>query len=74
MAETELRIAQRQQEYQKDVETQLADVQREANGLDDRIRALAFEVQNAVLYAPVDGTIVGLNVFTEGGWCRPASG
>ncbi len=67
MAETELRIAQRQQEYQKDVETQLADVQREANGLDDRIRALAFEVQNAVLYAPVEGTIVGLNVFTEGG-------
>jgi protease secretion system membrane fusion protein len=67
MAEIELRIAQRQQEYQKEVETQLADVQREANGLDDRIRALAFEVRNAVLHAPVGGTIVGLNVFTDGG-------
>jgi protease secretion system membrane fusion protein len=45
----------------------MADVQREANGLDDRIRALVFEVENAVIRAPVDGTIVGLSVFTEGG-------
>ena len=67
VAEIELRIAQRQQEYQKDVETQLADVQREANALDDRIRALEFEVENAVLRAPVDGTVVGLSVFTDGG-------
>lgn len=66
-AELELRIAQRRQEYQKEVETQMTDVQREANGLDDRIRALAFEVENAVIRAPVDGTIVGLSVFTEGG-------
>ena len=67
VAEIELRIAQRQQEYQKDVETQLTDVQSQANGLDDRIRALAFEVKNAVLPAPVGGTIVGLSVFTDGG-------
>ena len=67
VAEIELRIAQRQQEYQKDAETQLVDVQREANALDDRIRALAFEVENSVLRAPVGGTIVGLSVFTDGG-------
>ena len=67
VAEIELRIAQRRQEYQKEVETQLTEVQREANALDDRIRALAFEVENSVVRAPVAGTIVGLNVFTEGG-------
>lgn len=67
VAELELRIAQRQQEYQKEVESQLADVQREANALDDRIRALQFEVDNAVVRAPSAGTVVGLSVFTEGG-------
>jgi protease secretion system membrane fusion protein len=67
VAELAMRIAQRQQEYQKDVETQLADVQREANALDDRIRALQFEVDNAVIRSPTDGTVVGLSVFTEGG-------
>jgi len=60
-------FAQRRQEYQKEVETQLADVQREANALDDRIRALQFEVDNAVVRSPSEGTVVGLSVFTDGG-------
>lgn len=67
VAELALRVAQRQQEYQKDVETQLADVQREANALDDRIRALQFEVDNSVVRSPTEGTVVGLSVFTDGG-------
>jgi protease secretion system membrane fusion protein len=67
VAEIEQRIAQRRQEYQKEVETQLADVQREANALDDRIRALQFEVDNAVVRSPSEGTVVGLSVFTDGG-------
>lgn len=67
VAELKLRIAQRQQEYQKEVESQLTDTQREAGGLDERIRALAFEVENTQIRSPSDGMVVGLSVFTVGG-------
>lgn len=67
VAELKLRIAQRQQEYQKEVESQLTDVQREASALDERIRALQFEVDNTQIRSPADGMIVGQSVFTVGG-------
>lgn len=67
VAELKLRIAQRQQEYQKEVESQLTDTQREAGALDERIRALAFEVENTQIRSPSDGMVVGLSVFTVGG-------
>ncbi|HEY0879044.1 MAG TPA: HlyD family type I secretion periplasmic adaptor subunit [Zeimonas sp.] len=67
VAELRLRVAQRQQEYQQDVGSQLASTQREADALDERIRALEFELANTVIRSPADGIVVGLNVFTEGG-------
>jgi protease secretion system membrane fusion protein len=67
VAELKLRIAQRQQEYQKDVESQLTDVQREVGALEERIRALQFELNNTQIRSPADGMVVGLSVFTVGG-------
>lgn len=67
IAELKLRVAQRQQEYQQEVGSQLATTQREADALDERIRALEFELANTVIRSPADGIVVGLNVFTEGG-------
>src|SRR5690606_26235550 len=67
IAELKLRVAQRQQEYQQEVGSQLASTQREADALDERIRALEFELANTVIRSPADGIVVGLNVFTEGG-------
>lgn len=71
VAELKLRIAQRQQEYQKEVESQLTDVQREAGALEERIHALRFDVDNTQIRAPADGMVVGLNVFTVGGVVQP---
>jgi protease secretion system membrane fusion protein len=67
VAELELRKTQRQQDYQKEVRTQLSDVQKERESLQSRVSALDFELSNVVVKAPVDGTIIGMNVFTQGG-------
>lgn len=65
IAELGLKKLQRQQEYQKEVRTQLTDSQKEADALQNRMLALDFELKNVEVRAPVTGTIVGLNVFTK---------
>ncbi|NEX60902.1 HlyD family type I secretion periplasmic adaptor subunit [Noviherbaspirillum galbum] len=72
IAELNLRRVQRQQDYQKEVRTQLSDTQKEAEALQSRLKALDFELNNADVKAPVDGTVVALNVFTRGGVVPPA--
>lgn len=67
IAEQTLRRIQRQQDYQKDVRTQLSDVQKEADGLSNRLTSQDFDLANVLVKAPVDGTVVGMNVFTNGG-------
>lgn len=62
---------QRQQEYQKEVRTQLFDVQKEADSLASKLTGLDYDLANVVVKAPVDGTIVGINVFTNGGVVAP---
>lgn len=66
IAELTFRKSQRVQDAQKEVRTQLADVQKETASLESRLEALDFEVKNSLVRAPVDGTVVGLNVFTNG--------
>lgn len=66
IAEYSLRKSQRQQDYQKEVRTQLSEVQRDAEALKNRVAALDFELKNIAVTAPVDGTVVGLSVFTQG--------
>lgn len=65
--ELTLRRAQRTQDYQKEVRSQLSDVQREAEALASRLSGLDFELAAVDVKAPVDGVVVGLNVFTVGG-------
>ncbi len=71
ISEIKLRKLQRAQEYQKEVRSQLSDVQREADGLANRLTGLEFDLNNALVKAPVDGTIVGMNIFTNGGVIGP---
>lgn len=66
ITELSLRKLQRQQDYRKEVRTQLSDVQKEAEALQSRVKALDFDLGNVMVRAPVDGIVVGLNVFTQG--------
>lgn len=62
---------QRQQGYESEVRTQLVDVQKEAEALKMRQVSLDFDLANAIVKAPVDGTVDSVNVFTNGGVISP---
>jgi protease secretion system membrane fusion protein len=66
-----LRKAQRMQDYQKEVRTQLSDVEREAEALGARLQGQKFEVDNVEVRSPVSGTVTALAVFTQGGVVQP---
>ncbi len=70
-AELKVRRVQRHQEYQKEVRSQLSDMQREAEALANELRGLDYDLANAAVKAPVSGTVVGLSIFTIGGVIRP---
>ena len=71
IAELKLRRIQRQQEYQKEVRSQMSDAQKEAEMLAHKLSGLDHDLANVLVRAPVDGTVVGLNVFTRGGVITP---
>lgn len=68
--ELRLRKLQLEQEFHKEVETQLADVQREAAILGERLMALDDELSRVEIRSPADGIVVGLSVHTIGGVIR----
>ena len=72
-AEFKLRRVQRTQEYQKEVRSQLSDIQKEADALEARIKAQSYEVASVEVKAPVDGIVVGSSVFTKGGVVSPGA-
>jgi membrane fusion protein, protease secretion system len=65
--EMQLRRAQRGQDYQKEVRSQLSDVEKEAEALAARMTGQKFELDNVEVRSPVNGTVTGLAVFTQGG-------
>ena len=67
IGEVRMRMVARQQEYDKEVESGLAEVQKEATSLDSRLTGLAFELANTEVRAPSEGIIVGLSIHTVGG-------
>ena len=69
--EISLRRSQRTEEFQKEVRTQLVDTQREAEAVQSKVTAQEFDLANAEVRAPVDGTVVGVQVFTKGGVVGP---
>ena len=71
IVELGLRKLQRRQDYQKEVRTQLADVKRDADALKNQLTALDFDLKQVLIRAPVAGTVVALNVFTQGAVVAP---
>jgi protease secretion system membrane fusion protein len=69
--ELNLRQIQRKEEFQRDVRSTLVDTQREADALQSRITAQDFDLRNAEVRSPVDGTVVGVAVFTRGAVVSP---
>jgi type I secretion membrane fusion protein, HlyD family len=72
-AEIRLRILQQEQEYRKQVETQLSDVQKEVSAQHSRLVAVQDELNRTEVKAPSDGVVVGLAVHTIGGVISPGS-
>lgn len=71
IAELQLRILQREQDYQKEVQSQLSDVHKEATALHDRLSSLDYTVEQTDIRAPVDGYVQNLSVHTVGGVIAP---
>ncbi len=67
VAESNMTLLQRRDEYYKEVRTQLTDVQRDVDALGSRQAALDFDLANTEVRAPVEGTVVGIKVFTKNG-------
>ena len=73
IAELKLRILQLEQDYQKEVQSQLTEAQKEVTALADRLRSLDYEVAHTVIRSPIDGLVLGLNVSTIGGVIQPGA-
>ncbi|MGA8515065.1 MAG: HlyD family type I secretion periplasmic adaptor subunit [Burkholderiaceae bacterium] len=71
ISEFKLRRIQRQQEYQKEVRTQLSEAQKEADSLANRLTGLDYDLENVLVKSPADGTVVAMSVFTHGGVIAP---
>jgi len=67
IAEQKLHAIQRQQEYRKEVDTQLADVRREVQADAQKFKAAAEELERMTIRAPADGQVVGLAAQSVGG-------
>lgn len=71
MLELSLRQNQRREEFQREVRSMLVDTQRDAEALGSRMTGQDFDLSNTDVRSPVDGTVVGLAVFTRGGVVGP---
>ena len=71
ISELKLQKLQRNQEYQKEVRTQLSEAQKQADALENQLKGLDRNVSNINIKAPVAGTVVGLSVFTKGAVVAP---
>lgn len=71
IAETRLRIAQRRQEYLKEITAQLADVRRDVQAYQERLVAITADLGRTEIRAPVNGQVVGLTMSSIGGVVTP---
>ncbi|MDD2811443.1 HlyD family type I secretion periplasmic adaptor subunit [Rhodoferax sp.] len=71
VAELQQRAIARQQEYRKEVETQLADVGRELPGDAEKLRAAKDDFSRIDIKSPATGQVVGLAFQTVGGVIGP---
>ncbi|AVO48634.1 secretion protein HlyD [Melaminivora suipulveris] len=71
IGELRQRATSRQAEYRREVETQLADVDREVLAEEQKFKAVGNDLERIEIKAPVDGQVVGLAVQTVGGVVQP---
>ncbi|MET1114956.1 MAG: HlyD family type I secretion periplasmic adaptor subunit [Comamonas sp.] len=71
MAELRQRAFSRQQEHHREVQTQLAEVEREVLAEREKFKALADELARMDIKSPADGQVVGLAAQTVGGVVQP---
>lgn len=67
LLESQQRIEQRYADYQREVRTQLAQTQMDANDFKNKLDMAKYNLGNTSIISPVDGTVVGLTIFTQGG-------
>ncbi len=70
--EAQSRTAQRVSEYRSEVETQLAETQKEFASLSEQLQAQLDTVSKLSIKAPVSGVVVDLSATTIGGSIKPA--
>jgi membrane fusion protein, protease secretion system len=71
ISEMRLRIFQSKDVFHKEVETQLAEVQRQVADLRERMIAIEDDLTRIVVRSPTDGVVVDMSVFTVGGIVSP---
>ena len=71
IAELKLQKIKRLQDYQKEVRTQLSDVQKQADALGSQLKGLDYDLAKVEVKAPVSGTVVAMAVFTQGAVVSP---
>ena len=71
ISELKLRKVQRQQEYRKEVDGQLAEVRSQVQAEAEKFAAVRDELARTVIRAPVEGQVVGLVAQTVGGVITP---
>ena len=69
--DSEMALNQMQSGYYKDIDSQLAEIQKNRDALKDRFQAVAFDRDLTAIKAPVDGTIIGLKLNTKGASVPP---
>ena len=71
IAELRQRMLLRQQEQRKEIQTRLAEVEREVAAEQEKFKTLADELARMDIKSPADGQVVGLAVQTVGGVIQP---
>lgn len=67
ISELRVRAVARQQEYRKEIETQMADTSRGVQSGSEKFNAAQGDLERMVIRAPAGGQVVGLQVQTVGG-------
>ncbi|GAJ06112.1 unnamed protein product, partial [marine sediment metagenome] len=70
IVESRLTLEQHNEEYQKEVRSQLAEAQLKSETLQQQLKSAAFELQHSEILATADGIAVNLGVHTEGAVVR----
>lgn len=71
IGETRLKILQLRKDFQREVAKELAEVQTDLFGLQEKMRALQATMERTVVRSPEPGTVLGLSVHTIGAVIPP---